>query len=155
MMMKTKLTLLFLLTVFFLSAQNVKLDEETVYVNSIEFLKIDDDLSKDVIMKPNREIVFTIEDKFLNSVLPYRNDPRDPEQYNYPATATRAFYIVNFIDFDLKYETDVEKEEFFRILYKYNLFDAEGNVNQINAKRIGQLLSKEITGTIPVVTYPN
>lgn len=153
--MKTKLTLLFLLTVFFLSAQNVKLDEETVYVNSIEFLKIDDDLSKDVIMKPNREIVFTIEDKFLNSVLPYRNDPRDPEQYNYPATATRAFYIVNFIDFDLKYETDVEKEEFFRILYKYNLFDAEGNVNQINAKRIGQLLSKEITGTIPVVTYPN
>ena len=38
---------------------------------------------------------------------------------------------------------------------KYNLLDYEGNVDQINAKGIGQMISKEITGTIPTVSYSN
>ena len=153
--MKSLYTFLFLLTTVLLSAQNVTMQGDAVYVNRLEFLKIDDDLRKDLVMKPNNEIVFTIEDKSLSSVLPYRNDPRDPNNYNYPTTAIRSYYIVSFVNFDLKFETDIDKEDFFRILFKYNLFDKDGYVSQINAKTIAQLISKEITGKIPVVDLNN
>lgn len=154
--MKKLCFLIVFLTISFSNyAQKVKIKKGTVYVDKKDFLKIDREFGNETVSSLDDEVIFTIKYYSFDKPNPARNNTNDPNRFKYPAMLKQHYSVISFLDFDLEYETDLSRKKLFKAMYKYKLMAKDGKVNEKNAKKIGQLISKEISGNIPVVIYTN
>lgn len=138
-----------------ISAQKIKIKKGTVYVDKIPFLKIDKEFGNKTITTLDDEIIFAIKDYSYDKPNPARNNMNDPNRMNYPATILGYYNVITFLDLDLTYETELGPKKLFKAMYKYKLLDENGKVNAKNARKIAVLISKEVSGNVPVVIFTN
>lgn len=136
-------------------AQKIKIKKGTVYVNKKEFLKIDREFGNETVTSLDDEVIFTIKYYSFDKPNPARNNTNDPNRFKYPAMIKQHYSVISFLDFDLKYETNLTRKKLFKAMYKYKLMTKDNKVSENNARKIGELISKEISGNIPVVIYTN
>lgn len=161
--MKIKILLLFIsLTLLSLttyaqqkSKVKVKIKKNIVYVNNEQFLKIKKEFSIKTIQTLNNKDLITLKPYSFDKPNPARYNTNDPNRYKYPATITEHYYVVSFIDFKLEYETDLTDKQIFQIFYTDNLMNSKDELNEENAKKIAQKISKDISGTRPVIMLNN
>jgi len=154
--MKTRvLTILMCLCWGVINAQKVKIKKDVVYVDKVEYLKIDDEFGSETVQTLDGKDILTFKKYSFDKPNPARNNRNDPNRYKYPATISSSYYVVSFLDFDLEYETDLTRKKIFLAFYKYNLLDDSNKVNEENAHKIGQKISKEVSGSRPVIIIRN
>lgn len=138
-----------------LSAQKIKIKKGTVYVDKKPFLKIDKEFGNRTITTLDGEVLFAIKNYSYDKPNPARNNPSDPNRMKYPATILGYYNVITFLDMDLTYETELPQKKLFKAMYKYKLLDDNGKLNKKNAQKIAVLISKEVSGNIPVVIFTN
>jgi len=152
--MKAKiLTIIILFVCGIASAQKVKIKKGTVYIDKQEYLTIDNEFGNETILTLDGAEILILKVYSFDKPNPARNNTHNPNRYKYPATVKEYYYVISFLDFELEYETDLSKKKLFLAFYKYNLLDELNRVNEDNAKRIGQKISKNISGERPIIIY--
>lgn len=131
------------------TAQKVKIKKGIIYVDKSEFLKYDDEFNNIALQKADGTEFAILKQYTFEK--PRKKNPNNPQDWRYGDTITVKYYVITFTDFDLEYETDLSLKKIYGAFYKYKLIDAESNISEENAKKIGSKISKEISGERPVV----
>ena len=136
-------------------AQEVKIKKGVVYVDEQKYMEINDEFGNSIITNKNGDELLTIKMYSFEKPNPARNNTNDPNRYNYPATVKEIYNVVSFLDFELEYEVDLPQKKIFLAFYKYNLLNEDLTVNQDNAKKIAEKISKDVSGQRPYMIIGN
>ncbi|MDG1713953.1 hypothetical protein [Lacinutrix sp.] len=135
--MKTIKTTLFigiLLLAFSANAQKVKIKKDIAYVNKVEYLKFDDCgtfSASCTIMNLDEDDVIVLQYQSFDKPSPSPRNPKSKAPYQ--SMVKENYAELRFLDIDLECEVQLSRKKLIKALYKSEVFNKDGSVNQENA----------------------
>lgn len=149
------ITVLLLTFTFSATAQKVKIKKKIAYVDGEYYLNLEDCDSYSCTYKSNSGIeILSVQGESFEKPNPVKRNPKYKGPYK--ATVTQRYSIINFLDFDLEFETElITRKQIVKNLYKNEVIDTEGNASEENARRFAKKFGKDISGTRPIQVIRN
>ena len=151
--MKHLLIVLMIVPALTLHAQKVRIKKGIVYVDNVEYMKVNKDFGNEVVSMLNDKQILKFEWHSFDAPNPAHRNTNNPGRHNYPATRKVRYAIVSFLDYPITFETDQSMRTVLRGFFIDKVVDAEGNVDVEKAKAIAKKIHKNVSGDRPNVIF--
>lgn len=137
-------------------SQKVKIKKGIAYVDKVEYLKLDDCggfSTTCTLMTLENEDFLSMQFESYQKPNPVPRNPKSKAPYR--STVKVSYVIAKFLDFDLDFESSLNKKKLIKALFKSKVIDENGQVNQENAKKFVRKYGERISVNRPTVIMTN